>query len=399
MSRVLIRDVLVHSEGRSVSGSIRVRGRRVAEIGRLTPRRGEVVLDAAGHLALPGLINGHDHLSLDLCPPLGSPPYPDFYAWGRDIYHPSRSPLREILAVPLRDRLWWGAYRNLLGGATSVMHHDPYHRRVFGRSYPVRVLRRYGWAHSLGHGGDVARAFARSRGRPFVIHALEGVNDAAAGELDELERLGVLSGRTVLVHAIALRNGGVERLAASGAAVAWCPTSNRRLYGRTAPVAALRGRVRLCLGTDSTLSGAPTLLDEAREAARAEGIRPSDVLAMLTTGAAEVFGLRDGRGTLRPGASADLILVPAGEGPPAEALVRARPRDLSLVMLRGRPRLASRRFAQDLGLGPANARVSGRPRWIYGPVAAIHARIAAAAGTAAVAANPLWSILEPEASP
>lgn len=394
--RLLIRHVRWHSEGRTQEGAIRIRGSRIAETGRdLPPGRGEGVLDAAGLLALPGLINGHDHLELNLFPRTGSPPYPDAYAWGRDIHHPDRSPLREILRVELRDRLWWGAYRNLLGGATTVMHHNPYHSRVFGRRFPVRVLRHCAWAHSLGHGDDIAAAFARSRGRPFVIHALEGINRRAAGEWDRLEAEGVIAPNTVLVHAVALGNGQVERLVASGAAVVWCPTSNCFLFGRTAPVAALMGRVRVCLGTDSTLSGPATLLDEAREAARSPGIEPAHVLELLTTGAAAVFGIRDGRGTLREGAPADLILIPDRDGGPAESLLDARSRDLALVMVRGRPRLARPGVAEALALGEPNARVEGEPRWLYGRLASLKASIERAAGAEVLAGNPVWSLLEP----
>lgn len=410
--RILVRNVRWYSRGITRQGSLRIRGGRIVEAGgRLVPRRGERVVDAPGMLALPGLVNGHDHLEMDLFPRMGTPPYPDVYAWAREIHHPERTPLKEILAVPLADRLRWGGYRNLLGGATTVAHHNPYHRRVFGRRFPVRVVKRYRWAHSLGFASRVDRAWARSRGRPFVIHAMEGVSVRAAAELDRLDQLGVLAPNTILVHAVALGNGArgpapkengddpVDRLAASGAAVAWCPASNRFLYGRTAPVARLQGRVRLCLGTDSTLSGAPTLLDEAREAARTGEIGPDRILEFLTTEAADVFQLRDGRGTLEPGSPADLVLIPDRGGTAGEALLETRPADLALVLVRGRPRLADPSRAEALGLEAPNARVAGRPRWLHGDPAALRKRIAKCAGAAVLQSNPVWSLLDPEAVP
>ena len=43
----------------------------------LRPRGDERVIELGGLALLPGLINAHDHLSLDLLPPVGTPPYPN----------------------------------------------------------------------------------------------------------------------------------------------------------------------------------------------------------------------------------------------------------------------------------------------------------------------------------
>ena len=81
---------------------------------------------------MPGLISCHDHLGLNLLPPLGAPPYGNMYEWADEIYNPEQPPISNVLRVRLRDRLRWGAVRNLIAGVTTVMHHDPYYR-------PVRV--------------------------------------------------------------------------------------------------------------------------------------------------------------------------------------------------------------------------------------------------------------------
>src|ERR1700676_3172223 len=88
------------------------------------PPKGAEILDLAGHLILPGLINAHDHLEFSLYPRLGRGPYPNAGAWARDIYKPTKSPIAEHLRVPKDTRLLWGGLKNLLSGVTTVCHHN-----------------------------------------------------------------------------------------------------------------------------------------------------------------------------------------------------------------------------------------------------------------------------------
>ena len=82
------------------------------------------------------------------------------------------------------------------------------------------------------------------------------------------------------------------------------------LYGATAPVGELVGWVKVALGTDSTVTGSPTLFDELRVAASTRLVEPPALLEMVTTQAAKIFALGERRGTLRIGAPADVLLLP-----------------------------------------------------------------------------------------
>lgn len=393
--RLLLKNLHCYSEGSEWCGDIRIDSGKILEHGRgLKPRRGEQQISLSGYLALPGLINGHDHLELNLYPRLGNPPYFNFSAWAQDIYYPDRPPISEIQRVPLVDRLWWSAYKNLISGVTTVVHHDPYHRRIFQNRFPINVLKRYGWAHSLGCGKNVRRAFEKTRGLPFIIHAAEGIDEEAHAEIEQLDALGVLSSNTVIVHGIALRPDTTMRLLDAGASLVWCPSSNTWLYGKTAPIDQLMGRVKLALGTDSTLSGAPTLLDELR-AARESGLaKPAELLEMVTTGAASIFDIKDGRGTLREQAPADLLLLPDTAATAHETLLHAAPADVTGVFVGGKPRLADCYLAESLDLAPATALVQSVPKWAYGSVGALRLRIGQMVPADILACSPVWEMLE-----
>jgi len=372
---------------------LRIAGRKIqASATGLAARRRERVLDGRGMIALPGLINAHDHLSLNLLPPLGTPPYASVYAFAEDVYRPEEAPLRPLQGdTRVRDRLWWGAYKNLIAGVTTVVHHDPFTRRIFRRRFPVKVLRRYGWSHSLRFGPDPAAAHRACRGAPFIIHAAEGVDPEAGSEIDRLDALGVLAPGTVLVHAIQTSPAQRQKLAASGAGVVWCPHSNLRLYAATAAIDALRADgIPVALGTDATMSGASTLLDEVRDALATGLADPDQVLAMVTGEAARLFGFGDGRGTLETGAPADLVLLPAGDASPAETLATAGPADIALVLVDGEARVADPVRAEHLGLAAPNAWIDGAPKHLYGDLARLRARLLADAGPEALAAGALW---------
>src|ERR1700745_1033231 len=115
------------------------------------PRRGDVIVDLGGAYVLPGLINAHDHLELNH---YGRLKFHDRYTNATHWIDDLRPRLRDEAAIraaqrhPLTDRLFIGALKNLLAGVTTVAHHNPRYSEI-GRRFPVRVMKRYGWGHSL----------------------------------------------------------------------------------------------------------------------------------------------------------------------------------------------------------------------------------------------------------
>ena len=253
---------------------------------------------------------------------------------------------------------------------TTVAHHNPFYREL-RRTMPVRVVRRYGWAHSFllerqpagargEPGGDVAARWrATPADAPFFVHLAEGVDDEARGELPRLEALGCLKPNTVIVHGVAIDATAGAASRGAGAGLVWCPASNDFLFGRTRDASAPARRRRAPDARVHTSRSAPTRASPARATcstscgsprAAAPRVRQPKLLRMVTSGPAAL--LRQPKsGHLTVGAPADLIVVPPFEPDPAAALLKTTRRDVRLVM-RWRP-AARRRSRSGVGLSGA----------------------------------------------
>jgi cytosine/adenosine deaminase-related metal-dependent hydrolase len=300
------------------------------------PSGGDLVMDVAGDRVLPGLINAHDHLQLNNFPRIRyRDRHDDVGQWIADI-DAHRATDRAIAgpAALGRDlRLLIGGLKNILSGVTTVAHHDPCYPSLRSEEFPCRVLADYGWAHSLGlNGDDAVRASCRATpaDQPWFIHAGEGLSAAARAEFGQLERLGCIGRNTRLIHGVAFAAHEHALLAARGAGLIWCPSSNFHLFDATAECAS--GIIRGCvaLGSDSRLSGAGDLLDELCVAHARCGVAPEDLEPLVTAVSARLLGFAD-RGRLVPGALADCVVLPRDV-----PLGVARRGDLRCVVLGGR---------------------------------------------------------------
>ena len=333
----------------------------------------ESSIDLKGFLLLPGLINAHDHLEFALFPRLGKGGYKSFIEWADDIHHPTASPISEHRRVLREVRLWWGGIRNLLCGVTTVCHHNPFEPEVFTDEFAVRVLRDYGWAHSLPL--DPAAAVKKNEtpeGQPFFIHLAEGLDEECSQEIFALHRAGGLDRNTVIIHGLGLRSSGTQLLRSKGAGLIWCPSSNLFLFGKTLSSEEIRELPNVAIGSDSPLTACGDLLDEVRCASQVLHSPANALYEYVTRQSAKLLHLSSGEGNFRIGGLADLIAVRDTGLTPAATLLSLSHRDVELVLLGGRVQLASEEFMRRLpessrkGLQPLA--MEGIVRWIRAPV-------------------------------
>lgn len=325
------------------------------ERGRIVPPTGQfdATIRVRDGITMPGLINAHDHLHRNHYGRLGHPPYEDAYEWGHDIHHRCAEAIAIGRAMPRREALLRGAWKNLRAGVTTVVHHDAW-EDAFDDAFPLRVVR-IATAHSLRLAPELPTA---TRRKPFAIHLSEGVSTAAADEVRELDARGLVTRDLLAVHCVGVDARGIQRLRAAGGAVVWCPSSNRFLFGRTVPAELLAPGIEVLLGSDSLLTADGSLLRELRVARDLGLVTHARLHDAVGVTAARRLGIEPP--SLDVGARADVIVL-------RRPLLEATEADVALVVAGGVLRVAEPALVPALGALAAHGRIAVAgdvPRWI-----------------------------------
>jgi len=382
-------------------GAVMIEGERIIELLSANDPRpyGVEVLDATGHLVIPGLINTHGHAAMSLFRGLADD-LPLMTWLEQHIF-----PVEAELVAP--DFVYWGtllASAEMLRNGTTTFADMYYFRDDVARAVTeigIRAVTGPGIIgfpapdfpspeaslqdaaefleeyrdHPLVIPGVSAHALyttpldaiaqaatlAREYDTPFQIHTAEDATEDAdaraetgMGVIDALASAGVLRPGTVLAHSIYLTDDDIEQIAASGAGIAHNPQSNMKLgIPRAAPVPkALAAGIPVGLGTDGPASNNDLdLFDEMDAAAKlhkfvsgdASALPAETVFRMATAGGARALNLHDRIGSLEPGKLADIVLLSV-ERPGMTPLYRvyshlvyaARGSDVTTVLVHGR---------------------------------------------------------------
>jgi 5-methylthioadenosine/S-adenosylhomocysteine deaminase len=360
---ILIKNALVVTQNESrqvIHGDVLVENGRVAEVGAVRGGADEVI-DGAGDILMPGLINTHTHVAMSIMKGVADDLPFDRFLDRVFAVDARRTPADVEAGAAL------GCLEMIRGGTTTFV--DMY----YGEDAIARAVERSGlrgvlcWAvldrqftTQKGDPLDNCKRFwegHRGREKVFPGVALQGVyvcsdeTFMAAKEFalqndlllhfhlsetrkevydhkgktgmrpaEWLDRIGFLNSRCLAAHSAWLTINEVKALARTGVSVSTCPVSNMKLAtGGVAPVPEmLLAGVNVSIGTDgSTTNNSLDMFAEMKFLAllqKASRWDPTVVpaqqaLDFATLGGAKAIGMADRLGRIETGYLADLILL------------------------------------------------------------------------------------------
>jgi 5-methylthioadenosine/S-adenosylhomocysteine deaminase len=354
-------------------GSVAVRGDSILAVG---PRaeidsryRAAQVIDARGHLVLPGFINGHTHVPMTLFrglhddvtlndwlykyifPAEAKNVNEEFVRWGTrlaaaeqiragvttfaDMYYFEDAIAEETKAAGMRGVL----------GETFIDFPAPDNKSEAEMlAYTEKVLKRW-QGDPLIHAAAAphsiytcskktlqdAAALARKYHAPILIHVAEMKKEWEDSEkangmspVQYLEKIGVLGPDIVAAHCIFVDEADRKLLAERGTGCVHNPSSNMMIASGVSPVAEIRAAgVAVGLGTDGPAGSNNDLdlMEEIDLAAKLAKISKMDPLAlnakavveMATIDGARALHMQKDIGSLEAGKKADLVLISLNE--------------------------------------------------------------------------------------
>jgi 5-methylthioadenosine/S-adenosylhomocysteine deaminase len=335
------------------------------------PPPGARVIDAAGCLVVPGLIQAHLHLCQTLFRGLseGRP----LLAWLRERIWPLEAAHD---AASLRASARLGIAELLLSGTTTLLDMGTVHHteQLFlaaeesgirytggqalmdrGEGVPDGLRQATGEALAESDalfarwdgaaGGRLRYAYTprfilsctaelmeavverARRGARVHTHASEQEEELAVvraeigrGDLEYFAEIGLTGPWLVLAHCVWLEEAGLDEIARSGSHVTHCPASNLKLSSGMAPVRTMLDRgINVALGADGAACSnridgwrqlwLAALVASARDGAGA--LQAREAFEIATLGGARALGLGDQIGSIEVGKRADLLVVDA----------------------------------------------------------------------------------------
>ncbi|HXQ78846.1 MAG: amidohydrolase [Thermoplasmata archaeon] len=341
-------------------GDLRIEGGKFSYVGPKAPREGATVVDCHGFAAVPGFVNSHTHVAMNLLRGIADDrelagfletlfavdarrTEGDVEAGARagiaemllsgttsflDLYYFEDAIARAVESLGIRGFLGWAVLDPELttqkgvpvDNARAFIERWKDHPRVSPLVAPqgVYVCGKETWLRS--------REVAEAAGTLVHYHLSETRKEVNEHETKTgrrpvlwLEEIGFLGPRSVAAHAVWLTGEEIELLASRGVGIAHCPSSNLKLAsGGVAPVVELRAAgATVGLGTDSVASNnSLSMLREMHFAGLvqknqrwdASVLSAQELLDFATIDGARILGRSKDLGSLEMGKQADFSL-------------------------------------------------------------------------------------------
>lgn len=317
------------------------------------------VIDGSSLLAMPGLINIHNHVSMTLmrsyADDMALMPWLTEKIWPfeaqmvrEDVYLGAKLGIAEMLlggTTTFVDMYWWqeavaeaaieAGIRVVLSPTMIDMKVDDFRKdmSVVAAKYAdaqnplvdMMVATHAPYTCSTEHLTE-AGALCEKYGVGLNIHLAESNDEAdiimdryGKSPVEYMDSIGLLNDRTLAVHCVHLSDSDIETLSRRKVSVAHNPQSNMKLGSGISPVAKMvAAGVNVGIGTDGTCSNNDLdMWEEMRSAAFLQKVSTGDpcvlpayeVLKMATVNGAKAIGRGDDLGTIAEGRTADIILI------------------------------------------------------------------------------------------
>jgi 5-methylthioadenosine/S-adenosylhomocysteine deaminase len=349
-------------------GAVAIDGQKIVAVD--TPEniakrfRGATVIQAGGHVVMPGLINTHTHAAMVMYRGLADDLA--LMEWLQKYIFPAEGKTVSPELVRIGTRL---AALEMIESGTTLFTDMYYFEEEVGRvakaaglrgvlgetviGFPVADAKTPAEAlaraerfiqeftsdalvtpavapHSMytndGATLIAARDLARKYGVPLLTHVAETRDEIATSNekhkmspVAYLESLGFWGPSTLAAHFVHVSDDDLAIIKKRGAGLSHNPESNMKLASGTAPVSkALKAQINVGLGTDGAASNNDLDMFEAmRQAAFLHKLVENDptvvsaqtALEMATIGGARALGMGDRLGSLEAGKLADAIVV------------------------------------------------------------------------------------------
>jgi len=414
-AHVLTMDASLGDLGR---GDVHVREGTIIAVGADLPAPNARTIDGRGMIALPGLIDTHNHLWNATCRStvmegpqqgyfptvlaLGKQYTPDdtyhavrlacaeliysgittVHDWAHNIRSPAHADadVRALIDCGIRGRFSYGTFQGGPAPDDTMDITDLERMHRDWNAFANEGLLNLGMASrsvSTSARGAVSMqaihrdwAAARALKLPITLHT------GGPGILEVLEREGLLGSDVQLINTSNWNDVDRARIVKAGAHVSITPHSEMRYsYALPQAVELLKLGVKISLAMDTApVAGSGDMFQAMRLMMDTQFVRTRDpmsitarqVLEMATINGAIDLGIADRTGSLTPGKRADLILVRTNDlnmaplGDPVTAIVRsAQPSNVDTVVVDGRIlKQAGRLTALDPGEIVTNATAS-----------------------------------------